>query len=243
MNNFTGFMDLEPILGTSDHIWEDMIREIDLYPYKFDLPFLVKNDKDDAATNTTKKAFLRKNIALHKERLEQTDAERVLSKNFHIPESWTNQWDTYINSTKVIMVQLNMRHRTFLPGHRNELIISYFPKTWDYINTLPIKEIYDAMIINGDPHTPIYPHYDWQTFNPYKEQKIHMLVINPINNFAFYYKKSERKIFMNSSLFLMDNSSLEHGVAAESHKTSIVRLYCALEDEFCEKHNIYKIIK
>jgi hypothetical protein len=234
------FIDLEPILGSCDHIWDDFVYEINHYPYKQEGGFVSRPDHKESTK------YLLKEYAKFNRRKDKLN---VSTKMYHdtnlalLPETWTDAWNGYVQDARISLVAKNdTTDGNFLPGTLLEDRAEYFPKVLSYIQTLPIKTIFSAVFINGVPNSPLPPHIDWlNQEDPCTSKKMHILFINPKNNRPFYYKVGERKVFTNSSLFLFNNASAEHGIAAEAHRTSLLRLYCKLDDEFCDKIGIFRV--
>lgn len=232
------FIDLESVLGSSDTIWEDFVTELNNYPYKSEQGYVVTD------FHRRSRRFLHQE---HKKFNKNKDPN-VLSNTFIDPNhyanmfNWTDEWNSYQKDSRITLVQ-QKENQVELEGNPLNDRIKYFPKVWNYIQSLPIKQLYRAVFINGSPGNELAPHKDWnqETVSPVEAHKMHILFINPKNNRPFYYKKDERKFFFNSSLFLFDNKKYEHGILAVNHLSSLIRLYCALDDEFCDKIGIYKV--
>lgn len=234
------FIDLEPMLGSSDHIWDDFVYEINNYPYRQEGGFVSRPDHKESTS------YLLKEYAKFKKYKEKLNID---TKMYHdanltlLPETWTDAWNSYVQDTRISLVGRNDTiDGNFLPGIVFEDRVNYFPKVWAYINSLPIKIIFSAVFINGVPNSPLPNHRDWlNQEDPCKNKKMHILFINPRNNRPFYYKEGERKIFTNSSLFLFNNADAEHGILSEPHRSSLLRLYCKFEDDFCDKIGLYRV--
>jgi hypothetical protein len=234
------FLDLEPVLGSCDHIWDDFVYEINHYPYRHEAAFVSRPDHKESTR------YLLKEYARFKRRKEQLN---VSTKAYHnanhalLPETWTDAWNNYVQDTRITLVEKNdTADGNFLPGTVFEDRLEYFPKFWEYVKSLPIDTIYSAIFINGSPNAPLPVHKDWlNQEDPCEARKMHMLFINPKNNRPFYYKVGERKVFTNTSLFLFNSAAAEHGVIAEPHRTSLFRIYCKLNDDFCDNIGVYKV--
>lgn len=232
----THFLDLEPHLGSSDSLWPSMLSELAAYPLKAEQGYVVKEDHEQSLS------YLRR---------EYVKAARSKGKprayldhtGGHTVGPWTTAYDNYHKDGRITLVaQRESEGGDFLPGEELLDRLGYFKETWAYLKNLPIKAFYRVVLINGTPNCPLPAHLDWyHQENPCVAKKLHMLFVNPCNNRPMYYKEGDRKVFTNSSLFLMDNASLVHGVLAEQHYTSLIRVYCALEDSFCDKLGLYRV--
>lgn len=220
------FIDLEPFLGSCDHIWNDYVFELSNYPLKIEQVFVMRNDQH-ATQRELRRSFI----------------DHGRKKSATIPREWTDDWNNAVKDSRITLVeQVNGPDHSYLDGTILDSHIEHFPGTWAFVKTLPIKKYFRVIFANGLPGHELSPHYDWNNSpDPCLTEKMHMLFINPLNNRPLYWKEGERKIFTNSSLFLFNNAALCHGVLAEQHHTSLLRLYCALDDDFCDKIGIYKV--
>lgn len=225
----TPFFDLEPFLGSSDHLWDDMVNEIDQYPHRYEVGYLSVPGMSKFLMRT----YLRNGDDVSKR------------KNHNItyggpPQQWDSNWP--VKDSRITLVEQREKDGQLIEGAVVEERLQYFPKLWQFISSLPIKRHYRTNIIIGSPHCALPKHVDWKGLsNPITEEKIHTLFINPRNNRSFYYVKNDRRYYTNSSLYMFNNGTAEHGINAEVGKSALIRLYCALDDDFCRRSGIYVV--
>lgn len=232
------FIDLEPILGTSDHLWTEAINELDSFPYRNESAYIYMPDHPPSV-----KQLKRDFVRVARERRDNPELLKLHNSSTmpSNPKAWTDEWNNYSKESRITLVDLLKNSNHYVEGNHIERNINLFPKVWAYIKSLPIKRNMRTIFILGAPHAPLPTHIDWPNGDPCEAEKVHMLFINPKNNRPFYYVKDGRKTFTNSSLFMFNNAAVEHGILAEEHRTFMIRIYCALEDDFCDKLGIYKV--
>ena len=232
------FIDLEPILGSSDNLWTNFVHEINTYPYRHEAAYIgMKNHQSSTR-------YLLRSQLKHLKNPESTAMGHYDVNNVMLEKAWTDEWNDYPNDTRITLVEQLESNDTYLSGNLIEKNIDHFSKTWSYIQSLPISEYYRVIIIKGYPKCSLPIHKDWNNVDdPCEKKKMHMFFINPKNNRPFFYVENGRKVFTNSSLFILNNAALEHGILAEDHHTALVRVYCKFEDSFCDKIGLYKVVK
>jgi hypothetical protein len=235
MNNF---IDLEPILGTSDHIWENFVKELNTYPYRHESAYI------GIEGHSSSTRYLLRSQIKHLRNSESTAMGHYDVNNVGLEKSWTDEWNTYPSDTRITLVEQIEKNNKFYKGNLIDKNIDHFTHTWEYLNSLPIHEFYRVIIIKGYPKNPLPIHKDWNNVDdPCETKKLHMFFVNPRNNRPFFYVEDGRKVFTNSSIFILNNAALPHGILSEDHHTALIRVYCAFTDEFCDKLGIYKVEK
>jgi hypothetical protein len=213
------FIDLEPYLGSLDFMYTDLVKEIIDYPYALESGYF--DVKDEFKNHASRKAW---------------DPE---FKDL-VHSEWSGNWTIF--DRRITLVKNTERHGIYFPGKPWDKTEQYFQNTWSHLNKLPIEVFYRTLIILGSPNNELPVHSDW-TMNgitsPLESELAHTVFINPFNNRSFYYMKNGRRVYTNSSVFTFDQR-VPHGISADSKPGALIRIYCKLTDDLCDKAGMYR---
>lgn len=215
------FVDLEPVFGRMDHLFEPLVTEINEYPLARESGYVRIESKPEYESLETKNIW-------------STDFDSTLKSQ------WSGDWPLF--DSRITLVKNTEKKGVYFPGKPWTQTEQYFEKTWEILKKLPIEHYYRTIIIIGSPNNQLQKHEDWlHTENPITSGKIHGLFINPCNNRPFYYIEpgTNRKVYTNSSIFTI-NQNLTHGISAVPHHSAMIRLFCKLDDDFCDANGIYR---
>jgi hypothetical protein len=215
------FIDVEPMFGNMDRLYEPMVAEINDYPFAHESGYVripSKPQHDEWA----------------KKDIWNTDY------NTTIDSQWTGEWPLF--DSRITLVKNTERRGLYVPGEPWEQTEPHFQRTWNILKSLPIDYFYRTIVIMGAPNCELHPHQDWKDVeSPILSGQIHALFINPMNNRPFYFidPVTKRRTYTNSSIFML-NQQITHGIAAVPYRSAIIRVFCKLNDDFCDRHGIYR---
>lgn len=110
--------------------------------------------------------------------------------------------------------------------------VMHFPKTMDFINSLPFVDVGRILLFFTYAHMPSDLHFD-RTDDPF-DGRHHFIWFNPFSQKKFFIVDGEQKQYIDSKVCMFNTTHL-HGSDASRQATYTLRVDGQLSKEFCDK--------